>query len=100
MGTYLLTSGNHLILPTLDTPIKDVTSLSNVDFSKCFVKVDVVEMSMSGKEQRHYLGGNAVPTSKVRSDLRTLPDAFGFSSLGGPHATPQPAPSALNNGCL
>ena len=42
----------HLILPALDTPIKDTTSLSNVDFSKCFVEVDVVEMSMSGKEQR------------------------------------------------
>ena len=45
--------GDHLILPALDTPIKGTTSLPNVDFSKCFVEVDVVEMSMSGKEQRH-----------------------------------------------
>jgi len=52
MGTHLA-DGDHLILPALDTPIKDMTSLSNVDFSKCFVEVDVVEMSMSGKEQRH-----------------------------------------------
>ena len=50
MGTHLLADGDHLILPALDTPIKDTTSLSNVDFSKCFVEV---EMSMSGKEQRH-----------------------------------------------
>ena len=44
---------DHLILPALDTPIKDTTNMSKVDFSKCFVEVDVVEMSMSGKEQRH-----------------------------------------------
>lgn len=48
-----LADGDHLILPALDTPIKGTTSLPNVDFSKCFVEVDVVEMSMSGKEQRH-----------------------------------------------
>ena len=53
MGTHLLADGDHLILPALDTPIKDTTSLSSVDFSKCFVEVDVVEMSMSGKEQQH-----------------------------------------------
>lgn len=53
MGTHLLTDGDHLILPALDTPIKDTTSLSNVDFSKCFVEVDVVEMSISGKQQPH-----------------------------------------------
>lgn len=48
-----LADGDHLILPALDTPIKGMTSLPNVDFSKCFVEVDVVEMSMSSKEQRH-----------------------------------------------
>ena len=48
-----LADGDHLILPALDTPIKGTTSLPNVDFIKCFVEVDVVEMSMSGKEQRH-----------------------------------------------
>ena len=48
-----LADGDHLILPALDTPIKGTTSLPKVDFSKCFVEVDVVEMSMSGKEQRH-----------------------------------------------
>lgn len=45
--------------------------------------------------------GGALPASKVRSDLRTSPDTFGFQSLGGPHATPEPAPSALKEqrGC-
>ena len=55
MGTHLISYEGHLILPALDTPVKDTTSLSNVDFSKCFVEVDVVEMSMSGKEQRRTL---------------------------------------------
>ena len=45
MGTHLLTDSDHLILPALDTPIKDVMRLSNTDFSKCFVEVDVVEKS-------------------------------------------------------
>ena len=79
MDTNLLTDGNHLILPALDTPIQDTTSLSNVDFSKCFVEVDVVEMSMSGKEQCHTLA--VVPFQPQKygqtwSDLRTSPDAF------------------------
>lgn len=85
MGTYLLINGN------------DLTSLSNVDFSKCFVEVDVVEMMwMSGMEQRHTLA--VMPFQPQKYDQTC--DAFGFSSLGGPHATPEPAPSALNNGCL
>ena len=55
MGTHLVNYEGHLILPALDMPIRDTGSLSNLDFSKCFVEVDVVAMSMSGKEQRHTL---------------------------------------------
>ena len=55
MGTHLLHNEDHLVLPSLDTPIQDLTSLSNTVFSKCFVEVDMVGMSMSGTEQRHTL---------------------------------------------
>ena len=37
-----------------------------------------------GQGTAAHLGGGALPASKVRSDLRTSPDAFGFRSLGGP----------------
>ena len=46
MGTHLRTDGSHMLLTALDTPIKNVTSLSNTDFSNCFVEVDVVEMGV------------------------------------------------------
>ena len=95
MGTALLSDSKYLLLPGLGTPIKDTLRLSNVDFSKCFVEVDIVEMSMSGKEQRHTL---ALPASKVRSDLRISSHARGFPTFGGAHATPEPAPSALKVG--
>ena len=42
-----------------------------------------------------HLGGGALPTSKVWSDLQISPDAHGFPVLSGPKETPEPAPSAL-----
>ena len=39
-------------------------------------------------------GGGALPSSKVRSDLPISTHTFGFSALGGLHASLQPAPSA------
>ena len=84
MGTYLLTNGNHLILPTLDTPIKDVTSLSNVDFSKCFVEVDVVEISMSGKEQRHTLAVMPFQPQKYGQTCEHHPTHLYFRALAAP----------------
>ena len=55
MGTHLVNYEGHLMLPPLDAPMRDTRSLSNLDFRKCFVEVDVVAMSMSGKEQQHTL---------------------------------------------
>ena len=86
MGTYLLINGNHLILPTVDTPIKDVTSLSNVDFSKCFVEVAVVEMMwMSGMEQRHTLA-HLMPFQPQKYDqtCEHHPTHLDFRALAAP----------------
>jgi len=55
VGTHPLSNEDHVVLPALNTPIQDLTSLSNTDFSKCFVEVDIVGMSMSRTEQRHRL---------------------------------------------
>lgn len=41
---------DYLILFVFDMFIKDMMNMFKVDFSKCFVEVDVVEMSMLGKE--------------------------------------------------
>ena len=73
----------HLILPALDTPIKD-TSLSNVDFSKCFVEVDVVAMSMSGKEQRHTLAVVPFQPQKYRQTCKHHPTHLDFRALAAP----------------
>ena len=78
LGTHLLSDSKHLILPALDTPIKDTTSLSNVDFSKCFVEVDVVEMSMSGKEQRHTLAVVPFQPQKYRQTCKHHPMHLDF----------------------
>ena len=84
MGTHLLTDGDHLILPALNTPIKDLTSLSNTDFSKCFVEVDVVEMSMLGKEQRHTLAVVAFQPQKYGQTCEHHPTHLDFRPLAAP----------------
>ena len=81
LGTHLLSNSKHLILPALDTPVKDTTSLSNVDFSKCFVEVDVVEMSMSGKEQRHTLAVVPFQPQKYGQTCEHHPTHFDFRAL-------------------
>ena len=59
VGTHLLHNEDHLVLlpppHPLDTPIQDLTSLSNTDISKCFVEVDMVGMSISGTDRWHTL---------------------------------------------
>ena len=74
MGTYLLINGN------------DLTSLSNVDFSKCFVEVDVVEMMwMSGMEQRHTLA-HLMPFQPQKYDqtCEHHPTHLDFRALAAP----------------
>ena len=62
-GTHLLTDGDHFILPPRHAhPILDESV--HLDLSKCFVEVDVVEMSMSGKELRHTLSVVPFPPEK------------------------------------
>ena len=90
VGTHLLRNEDHVVLPAPDKPIQDLTSLSNTDFSKCFVEVDIVDMSMSGTEQRNTLA--VVP---FQAQKYGQAHAFGFPSLGCPHASLEPAPSAL-----
>ena len=84
LGTHLLSDSKHLILPALDTPITDTTSLSNVDFSKCFVEVDAVEMSMSGKEQRHTLAVVPFQPQKYGQTCEHHPTHLDFRALAAP----------------
>ena len=73
MGTYLLINGN------------DLTSLSNVDFSKCFVEVDVVEMMwMSGMEQRHTLAVMPFQPQKYDQTCEHHPTHLDFRALAAP----------------
>ena len=84
MGTHLLSDSKHLILPALDTPIQDWASLSNVDFSKCFVEVDVVAMSMSGKEQRHTLAVVPFQPQQYGQTCEYHPTHLDFRPLAAP----------------
>ena len=84
MGTHLVSYEGHLILPALDTPIPDTTSLSNLDFSKCFVEVDVVEMSMSDKEQRHTLEVVSFQPQKYGQTCEHHPTYLGFRPSAAP----------------
>lgn len=84
MGTHLLTNGDHLELPVLGTPIKDLASLSNTDLSKCFVEVDIVEMSMAGKEQRHTFAVVPFQTQNYGHTCQYHPPHTDFRPLAAP----------------
>ena len=64
VGTHLLCDEDHVVLPALDTPMQDLTSLSNTDFSKCVMEVDIVGMNMSGTQRRHTLAVVPFQTQK------------------------------------
>ena len=87
MGTHLLADGDHLVLPTLDTPLQDLTSLSNTDFSKCFVEVDIVAMSISGMEQQHTLVVVPFQAQKYARSCEYHLTHFDFRPLAPPHIT-------------
>lgn len=84
MGTHLLTDGEDLKLPALGTPIKDLASLSNTDLSKCFVEVDIVEMSMTGKDQRHTLAVVPFQIQKYGQTCEYHPPHVDFRPLAAP----------------
>ena len=84
MSTQLLYNEEHVILPPLDTPIQDLASLSNVDFSKCFVQVDVVGMSMSGTKQRHTLAVVPFEAQKYGQTCEYQPTHLDFRPLAAP----------------
>ena len=84
MGTHLLTDGDHLILPALNTPIKDLTSLSNTDFSKCIVEVDMVGMSISGTEQWHTLAVVPFHPQQYGQTCEYHPTHLDFRPLAAP----------------
>ena len=88
MGTILLTYSKYLLLP----------GLSNVDFSKCYVEVDIVKMSMSGKEQHHTLAVVRFQPQKYGQTCEYHPTHVDFRPLAAHtrhlnHA----APSALKD---
>ena len=84
---YLLGDGDHLVLPTLDTPLQDLTSLSNTDFSKCFVEVDIVAMSISGMEQQHTLVVVPFQTQKYSHSCEYHLMYLDFQPLAPPRIT-------------
>lgn len=49
-------TGDTQLLPNEETPLGDVVVLSNVDLSKCYVELDIVELSVTGGRQHHVLG--------------------------------------------
>ena len=64
--------------------IRDTRSLSNLDFSKCFVEVDVVEMRLSGKEQRHTLVVLPFQPQKYGQTCEHHPMHLDFRPLAAP----------------
>ena len=78
MGSHLLTDGDHLILPALYIPIKDLTSVIH-RFQQVFCGSRGDEHV--GQGAAAHLGGDGLPASKVWSDLRTSPETFGFPTL-------------------
>ena len=55
-------TGRLQILPNLQTPLGNDVVLSNVDFSKCYVELDIVELSVTGGRQRHVLSTVPLPS--------------------------------------
>jgi len=55
-------TGRMQVLLDLKAPLGDEVVLFNVDWSKCYAKVDVVELSMMGRLQRHVLATVPLPS--------------------------------------
>ena len=55
-------TGRMQLLPNVETPLGDDVVLSNVDLSKCYVELDIVELSVTGGRQHHVLGAVPLPS--------------------------------------
>ena len=64
------TIGHLYRLPSLETPLS--ATLSNVDLSRCYAEVDIVDMSITGEKQRHLLGAIPLEYHPEHLDFRPL----------------------------
>ena len=73
-------TGRLQLLPNLQTPVANDVVLSNVDFSKCYVELDIVELSVTGGRQRHVLGTVPLPSQSYgQTCVRTIPNIWIFA---------------------
>ena len=84
MGTHLLKDGESLILPDLESPIGHQVRLSNTDFSKCFVEVDLVGLSMTGERLRHTLAVLPFQSQNYGKTCEYHPQHVDFRPLAAP----------------
>ena len=76
--------GRMQVLPNLQTPLGEDIVLSNVDFSKCDVELDIVEFSVTGGRQRHVLGTVPLPCQTNGQTCECHPQHLDFRALAAP----------------
>ena len=77
-------TGRLQVLPNLQTPLGNDIVLSNVDFSKCYVELDIVELSVTGGQQRHVLGTVPLPSQTYGQTCAYYPQHLDFRALAAP----------------
>ena len=76
------TIGHLYRLPSLETPL--TASLSNVDLSRCYAEVDIVDMSITGEKQRHLLGAIPLSSPTYGQTREYHPEHLDFRALAAP----------------
>lgn len=84
MGTHLLTKGESMILPSLESPIGEQVTFSNTDLSKCFAEVEIVGVSMTGERQRHTLAVVPFQSQMYGKTCEYHPQHVDFRPLAAP----------------
>ena len=78
-------TGRLRVLPNLQTPLGEDIVLSNVDFTKCYVELDIGELSVTGGRQRHVLSTVPLRSQTYGQTCAYHPQHLDFSRLGRPH---------------
>ena len=76
------TIGHLYRLPSLEIPL--TASLSNVDLSRCYAEVDIVDMSITGEKQRHLLGAISLSSPTYGQTREYHLEHLDFRALAAP----------------
>jgi len=77
-------TGRLQLLPNLQTPLGEDVVLSNADFCKCYVELDIAELSVTGGRQHHTLGTVPLPSQSYGQTCAYHPQHLDFRALTAP----------------